>query len=123
LAYEPDQLNGLAVAPYPELNRRLTVALQKAEPAWISNTELSYWQQGGDFFRVSLGPASEEHRGSEVLWHSDPRFSDTPGSSYEITPSGGLTYIRAPEQRPAPYLRVIPNWVDQMKRAVDTANR
>jgi serine/threonine-protein kinase len=123
LAYAPDGFNGIAVATYPEMNRAPLVASQRAEPSWISSTELAYWRQGGDFFRLFLDPATNERQGLEVLWHSDPRFSDTPGSSYEITPTGGLTYIRATEQKPAPYLRVIPNWFDQMKRAVNEANR
>jgi hypothetical protein len=123
LAYAPDERNGIAVAPYPELNRAPLVASQRAEPSWVSNTELAYFRHGGDFFRLPLDPATNERQGPEVLWHSDPRFSDTPGSSYEITPTGGLTYIRAPEQKPAPYLRVIPNWLEQMKRAADEANR
>ncbi len=53
----------------------------------------------------------------------DPRWVDTPGQSFTITPNGGIVYVQGPEQKPATFLRVIPNWVDQMKRAVDEANR
>ncbi len=34
-----------------------------------------------------------------------------------------MVYVQAPEQKAVTYLRVIPGWVEQMKRAVDKANR
>lgn len=36
---------------------------------------------------------------------------------------GGVIYLRGAVGRPASYLRVVPHWVDRMKRAVDEANR
>ena len=44
---------------------------------------------------------------------SASRFSDTPGHSFTLTADGDLVYVQEPEQRPAAYLRVIPNWVEQ----------
>ena len=64
------------------------------------------------------GPVGE----SSVL-HEDPRFSDTPGESYTITGDGDLVYVQGPPAHTSTYLRVIPNWVEQMKRRVDEANR
>jgi len=34
-----------------------------------------------------------------------------------------VVYVEGDEERPIPYLRVVPHWVEQMKRAVDEANR
>jgi serine/threonine-protein kinase len=123
LAYEPVGLSGIAVAPFPELDREIPVARHRSEPLWLSSSELVFWGEGGRFYRLSLGTASDMRIGSDVLWHTDPRFSDTPGGSYKITATGGLVYVQEPEKKPATYLRVIPNWVEQMKHAVDEANR
>ena len=38
-------------------------------------------------------------------------------------PGRGVIYLRGAPERPASYLRVVPHWVDRMKRAVDEANR
>ena len=57
------------------------------------------------------------------LWFSDPRFTDLEQQAYAVTPDGGLIYMQTPPEQVAPYLRVVPNWVEQMKRAVDEANR
>ena len=60
------------------------------------------------------------HREPELLM-SEPRWSDTPGPSYLIMPGGDIVYLRAPEENNGHYVRVIPDWVAQMKRAVDAA--
>jgi len=53
----------------------------------------------------------------------DPRFADTPGWSTAATPNGEVIYLQSPSENLGFYLRVIPGWVGQMKRAVDAANR
>jgi hypothetical protein len=53
----------------------------------------------------------------------DPRFADTPGWSLALTTSGELIYLQSPTENSGFYVRVIPGWVDRMKRAVDAANR
>ena len=35
---------------------------------------------------------------------------------------GGIVYLQGPEQTSTSYRRVVPNWVAQMKAAVDAAN-
>ena len=40
-----------------------------------------------------------------------------------IAAGGGFIYMQGAADRPIPYLRVVPNWVEQMKRAVDAADR
>jgi hypothetical protein len=53
----------------------------------------------------------------------DPRFADTPGWSHAPAPDGALTYLQSPVENTVHYVRVIPDWVDQMKAAVREANR
>jgi hypothetical protein len=60
---------------------------------------------------------------SKELVVRDPRFADTPGWSTAYTPAGELVYLQSPAENLGYYVRVIPDWVDQMKRAVDKANR
>ncbi len=111
------------VSPYPSLDRREQIARDVSEPQWLSPTELVFWEQGGTFYRATIDPASGRLVGSPTVWHQDSRFSDTPGHSFTLTADGDLVYVQEPEQRPAAYLRVIPNWVEHMKRVVDEANR
>jgi len=122
LSYIPADRGGIVVAPYPALNFEYNVGRNRSEPRWLSSTELVFWEAGGKFYRASMGDPEQTRPGTEVLWHFDPRFSDTPGSSYKLTAEGGLIYVQEPEQSPATYLRVIPNWVEKMKRAVDEAS-
>ena len=60
---------------------------------------------------------------STRLWFRDLRFSDTQQRSHQLAPDGGLIYLQGGGQSTATYLRVIPDWVNQMTRAVDRANR
>lgn len=56
-------------------------------------------------------------------WADAPGFRDTNGPSFATAPGGGLISLQGVAARPASYLRVVPDWVAQMKRAVDEANR
>ena len=42
---------------------------------------------------------------------------------YTLTHDGRVVYLRGAPERPVAYLRVVPDWVSKMKRAVDEANR
>jgi hypothetical protein len=123
LAFQPPGPAVVLVSPYPSLDRREQIARDVSEPQWLSPTELVFWEQGGTFFRATIDPTTGRLVGSPVVWHQDSRFSDTPGHSFTLTADGDLVYVQEPQQRPAAYLRVIPNWVEHMKRAVDEANR
>ena len=61
--------------------------------------------------------------GPATLWGRDPRFSDTSGWSNRPSHDGGIIYVQGPAEVSASYLRVIPNWMAQMKAAVAAANR
>ncbi len=71
-----------------------------------------------DLIDGSIGEASMR----EVLF-TDPRFVDTPGWSHSVMPVGDAVYLQATAENLWYYVRVIPNWVSEMTRAVDAANK
>ena len=64
-----------------------------------------------------------EPLGPPTFWARDPRFSDTSGWSNRPSRDGGIIYVQGPAQNHSTYLRVIPDWVRQMRAAVDAAGR
>jgi len=74
-------------------------------------------------YRTRIDPNSSSPVGRKDLIARDPRFADTPGWSLATTTDGGVIYLQSPSENLGFYLRVIPDWVSQMKRAVDAANR
>jgi len=122
LAYLAPQDNRIMVTSYPDGGRRTQIASDGAEPLWLSATELLY-RKGVSWYLARLDPTTGAPVGAATFWGRDPRFSDTPGWSNRLSHDGGIIYEQGPEQTSAPYLRVVPNWVSQMKAAVDQANR
>jgi hypothetical protein len=96
------------------------VAANAVEPIWLSDTEILY-RAGVTWHLVRLNPLTGESIGATAVWGSDPRFADTFGWSNRPDWSGGIIYQQGPVGTSAPYLRVISNWVAQMKAAVDRA--
>jgi len=64
-------------------------------------------------------PAFKDRR----RWLALPDFVPAQGPAYTLTHDGKVLYLRGAPERPVSYLRVIPDWVSRMKRAVDEANR
>jgi len=56
-------------------------------------------------------------------WFRDPLMINTVSRSHLITPDGADLYLRGSGRSTGAYLRVIPNWVATMKRAVDAAGK
>ncbi len=122
---------GIQLQPWPAMDRRYLVDARAFEPRWQSNSELVY-----------LGPSAAGQLTSTTLWrarvgsstdgspvtpgvvfHDDPRFRDTPGWSFSIMTGGEVIYLQSPGGGETHYVRVVPNWVKQMKAAVDEANQ
>jgi WD40 repeat protein len=112
----------IIITPYPVTGRRWQVASDGVEPLWLSSTEVLY-RSGVSWYLARLNPITGEPVGAPTFWARDPRFSDTSGWSNRPSHDGGIIYLQGPEQVSVPYLRVVPNWVDHMKAAVDQANR
>ena len=117
-----EESGGLVVASYPGGGRRWQVTADGAEPLWMSASEILF-RRGVSWYLARLDPATGEPLGAPVLWGRDPRFSDTAGWSNRLSHDGGIIYLQGPAQVSGSYLRVIPNWVAQMKAAVAAANR
>jgi tRNA A-37 threonylcarbamoyl transferase component Bud32 len=112
----------LVVASYPAGGRRWQVAADGAEPLWMSATEILF-RAGVSWYLARLDPVTGEPLGAPSFWGRDPRFSDTAGWSNRLSHDGGIIYLQGPAEVSGSYLRVIPNWVTQMKAAVAEANR
>ena len=115
--------SGRIVITTPEPGGRLRqLATDGTEALWLSSTEVLY-RSGVSWHLARIDAASGEPVGAATFWARDPRFSDTPGWSNRPSHDGGIIYLQGPAQVSSPYLRVVPNWVARMRRAVDAANR
>ena len=130
IAYQTPGVTGVQLQPWPALDRRYLVDAEGTEPRWASNSELVYLSQyrsegviAASIYRTRIDPNSSSPVGSKELIARDPRFADTPGWSLATTTGGDVIYLQSPSENLGFYLRVIPDWVKQMKRAVDAANR
>jgi tRNA A-37 threonylcarbamoyl transferase component Bud32 len=131
IAYQAPGVTGVHLQPWPALDRQYLVSAEGTEPRWASNTELVYLSQyraagviAASLYRTRIDPDNPRSPvGSQELIARDPRFADTPGWSFATTGSGELVYLQSPSENVGFYLRVIPGWVGDMKRAVDAASR
>ena len=127
VAYTLGGTRGLLLQPYPALDKRYLIDASGNEPVWRSATELLYTAQERGILtvkRVMIDAASTTSPvGKPELVIADPRFTETPGWSLGKLPGGGIAYVQSPSENLGYYVRVIPNWVRDMKRAVDAANR
>jgi len=130
IAFTKPGAQGVSVQPWPAMDRKYTVDATGREPLWHSASELVWFSYVGGkgspsqtFNRVRMdGPADAPVGTREVLF-TDPRFIDTPGWSHSVMPGGDAVYLQATAENLGYYVRVIPNWVAAMKRAVDAANK
>ena len=126
IAYNGADLNSLWIERLPRDGKRYQVhAGSGTEDAfWLTSSELVFklYDAGGRFDRVTIVQSAAPVT-NRRFWIDTPRMLDTPGQSSALTPDGRLVYVQGDEEVPARYLRVIPNWVAKMKRAVDEANR
>ena len=114
--------NRVIVTAFPVPGRRWQVASDGVEPLWLSSSELLY-RAGVSWYLARVNPDTGEPFGAATLWARDPRFSDTSGWSNRLSHDGGIIYVEGPEETSTTFLRVVPDWVAQMKAAVDAANR
>ena len=130
IAYQSGGVFGVHLEPWPARNRHYLVDAEGTEPRWASDSELVYLSQhrsagviAASIYRTRIDPNASAPVGSKELIARDPRFADTPGWSLAPTAGGDVIYLQSPSENLGFYLRVIPDWVKQMKRAVDAANR
>jgi len=120
ILYQTMDGNRIMVTSFPVPGRRWQLASDGSEPIWLSGSEVIF-RVGVSWYLVRIKPESGEPLGPPTFWGRDPRFSDTPGWSNRPSHDGGIIYIQGPAQISGNHFRVIPNWVAQMKHAVDGA--
>lgn len=122
IAYQTLEGTRIIVTSFPTPGRRWQVASSGVEPIWLSSSEILY-RYGAGWYLARVNPETGEPLGAPTFWARDRRFSDTSGWSNRPDHRGGVLYVQSPEQASPTFLRVIPHWVTQMKRAVDAANK
>jgi hypothetical protein len=127
IAYSNNAYTEAWIEPLPRDGRRFQAAAGNLEDIqWLSPFELGVPITDGPrtrMERVTVEPAANPPVRNRGRWADAPGFRDTNGPSFSVAPGGGVIYLRGAPDRPASYLRVVPHWVDRMKRAVDEANR
>ncbi len=120
ILYQTQEGNQVIVTRFPVPGRRWQIASEGVEPLWLSATEVLY-RLGIAWYLVRINADTGEPLGPPTFWARDPRFSDTSGWSNRPSRDGGIIYVQGPAQNSSTYLRVIPDWVRQMRAAVDNA--
>jgi hypothetical protein len=127
IAYTNNAWTEAWIEPLPRDGRRFQAAAGNLEDIqWLSASELGVPITDGPrtrMERVTVDPAANPPVRNPGRWADVPGFRDTNGPSFAMAHGGGVIYLRGAADRPASYLRVVPRWVDRMKKAVDAANR
>jgi len=126
VAYNDRSITSLWLEPFPRDGRRYQLAPDHAgEPLWRSPAEVVVQNTGSPMGidRLVLNTSTEPPEVVRRPWLELPGFLETAGQSATLSPDGRIVYAQGAEETSVPYLRVIPGWVDRMRRAVDEANR
>jgi len=128
LAYWSLDILSFLLEPWPSRDRVYSVAGGGGELAWVSADEVvtmgsTSHTMSRNFFRTRIDPDADPPYHGPDLWMEDPLLAQTPGPSLTATPDGGVIYLQRLVPNVAHFVRVIPDWVEQMKQAVDEANR
>ncbi|MBL0170366.1 MAG: serine/threonine-protein kinase [Gemmatimonadaceae bacterium] len=126
IAYQGLGVSGVQLQPWPALDKRYLASAIGTEPRWTAAGELVYLSQSRDkgqtylsILRSRITSNASTPVGPAELLVRDPRFNDTPGWSHAQTSDGRVIYLQSPTDNYGYYLRTIPSWTAQMKRAVD----
>lgn len=118
MAYQLASTGQLSVERWPERDRRYELAAGGWEPQWLDSITVGFWKRSTWY----IGKLRPDGEGFDVsMWFSDPRFSDTLGQSWEPTGDGHAIYLRGPADITAAYLRVVPGWLEDARRAARLA--
>jgi hypothetical protein len=126
VAYNTPDLHTVWLEPLPRTGDRYLVLRGAGEdPQWLSPTDFVVQRferpRRLDRFHIVSRPGTPVE--GPLPWVMAMRILDTAGESYAVTSDGGVIYAMGAPYTPAGFVRVVPDWVRQMKRAVDEANR
>jgi hypothetical protein len=125
IAYNNWDLTRIWIEPLPRTGKRWEVTSgNREEPHWLSSTELFFtaYDPTMGFERVRLDVNAANPIVDRRRWIDAPGMVATAGPSSMATPDGRVVYVQGAPDVPVRYLRVVPNWVEHMKRAVDEAS-
>ncbi len=124
IAYMQNDYSSLSLERLPPDGKRYRVFGGADDPHWLSPTELVFrTSEGQRFERTTITASAENPVGSVRRWLDSARVLGTNGFSSQLSVDGRVIYLQADLEAPVRSLRVVPNWVAKMKRAVDEANR
>ena len=122
LAYNAADFRAAWIEPMPRTGQRYPAGAGNY-PQWLSPSEFVTTSAGGHFDRIQVDASVQPPKITRRPWFDGPRFVGIAAGGFGLTPDGRVVYKEGAEIAPARYLRVVPNWVAQMKRAVDEANK
>jgi serine/threonine-protein kinase len=122
LAYNAADFRSVWVEPIPRTGQRYPAGTGDY-PQWISPTEFATSTDAGHFELIKIDASMQPLRITRRPWFNVPRFVGIASGGFSLTPDGAVVYKEGADIAPARYLRVVPDWVAAMKRAVDAANR
>ncbi|MES2305199.1 MAG: protein kinase [Gemmatimonadota bacterium] len=122
LVFMSGMLERVMTSSFPPGTAQTQVTVGGVEPMWLSATEVIY-RLGIAWYLVRIDPVTGEVIGAPTLWGRDVLFADTPGWSNRLSHDRGVIYVQGSDPDHANSIRLVPNWVSQMKRAVDAANK
>jgi serine/threonine-protein kinase len=121
---------GFVLEPWPSRDRVYEITGAGYQGLWLSaneivsgGLEIGAGRREGRWYKTRIDPDSDPPFRQPVFWFQDPLFTDVPGPPFTTTHDGGILYMQRLGPNVAHFIRVIPGWVEQMKRAVDEANR
>jgi tRNA A-37 threonylcarbamoyl transferase component Bud32 len=126
IAYSDPDLATVWVSPLVATGQRYQVATGSvAEPQWRSNREIviNAVDDSTTILRIGMDASRPSPVFTRLGTIGMPGYVETAGLSYGLTPDGRILYVRTAKDEPKRFLRVVPDWVAQMKQAVDEANR
>jgi eukaryotic-like serine/threonine-protein kinase len=122
LAYNAADFRALWIEPFPRTGQRYAVS-NGDYPQWLSASEFVTSTDAGHFDRITVDASVQPPKISRRPWFDVPRFVSIASGGFVLAPDGRVVYKQGGEIAPIRSLRVVPNWVTQMKRAVDAASR
>jgi eukaryotic-like serine/threonine-protein kinase len=127
IAYSNSGINETWLERFPRDGQRYQLAAgSDARADWLSSSELAiviYDGNGVHVDRVAVNASANPPVGDRRHWLDLANFRGAAGGGTAVSPDGRIVYIQGAVDQPVRYLRVVPRWVDRMKRAVDEANR
>ena len=122
LAYNGPEFSAAWIEPLPRTGQRLSAG-SGDYPQWLSASELVTSTDSGRFERIRVAGSADAPRIVREPWFNVPRLVGIAAGGFSLTSDGKVIFKQGSDGEPARYLRVVPHWIDQMKKAVDQANR